>query len=119
MSILYVYVHFILVYFLRPTEHKDTLSLSLFLLQSLQARTNVLYQQRRALQYSLEQRAEGSDYQYVRATLNQQVMGLAALMAGLRTNLSHNREEADKLKASYQAHQHTLEVRGRGTMGVA
>lgn len=78
---------------------------------------STLHQQRGALQYSLEQRAEGSGYQSARATLNQQVMGLAALMAGLRANLAHNREEADKLKASCLEHQHTLEVSYYGWPG--
>ncbi len=69
-----------------------------------------LHQQRGALQSSLEQRAEGSDFQLSRKALNDQVMGLAALMAGLRTNLTHNREEADKLRSSFLEYQHILKV---------
>ena len=79
-------------------------------LQSLQARVSSLHQQRGALQASLEQRSSGSGYQANRQRLNDQVIGLAALMAGLRASLSHNTEESEKLKASFIQHQQTLEV---------
>ena len=57
------------------------------------------------------QRPETAGYEAKRQQLKDATIGLAALIAGLRTNLGGNLKTAENLKETFKEHQKTLAVR--------
>lgn len=73
-----------------------------------------MQRQRRELRETLQSRSpEMSLYQQQRQQLKDKIIGLAASLAGLRTNISYNSTTKDSLMEAFQTNSQLLNVRER------